>query len=804
LVIGLILIAQLAIVAHAPDTVVPCDAVEVTVAVSAPGSIAPKLIPPSFKPFDVLRSSVAPHVQLDPRNGGSIIAEFRYVLTTDQSGSFTIPPFEARLRDATVRSRPLKIVVGGARAGNGVPTVVARARIDTSLDVNFRALTEPETVYVGQQANYEVAVFLNETVRDRLRRNPTFFPPDMQAMLAYDLPPVTGDPPKRKVGTRCFDALVYQRALFPLVPGRFVIAPAQLVYSLPLSSSFFSREESHELVTDSTILVAIEPPSAGRPPEYSGAIGDLEIASHLDSRRGRVGDPMLLTVRLSGAGNVKLFPPPNLEIPWAKLVKADERVRVDSTARRIRGAKEFDWVLTPKVAGELDLPPIRYGYFNPDTRRYAVTATPGERVTIAPGTLVVLDTLRAEPLLPLRMQYRGPVDRPPQDRGYFWLLLALAPFPAVTGRIRRSPRRASALSAYTRLRALARQRPAMQDPCELRRVFASALGERLGISSERFTRAGALARALRRAGVSLGTAADAEVLLRELDEAAYGQTSRMPNGALERAVAIARATDIEAVPRDELHLPRVLGIVFLLAALPLTAATLHARAADVAEREFAAGLRAYSSRDFLVARDAFARAANDARWAPDAWANLGTAAWAGADTSMAVVGWQRALRLEPAALDLRDRLQLAETAAFGSLAFVPPVSSTVTLWSAVTIWCIAWLLAGVLSFRRTLPARSAVRRAAYAAGILALVLLLAGLDVDQRLAARDLGVLRSTARLSSDPALGGEVKGTAVIGEVVRAIRRQGAWTFVSLDDQREGWIESSKFASLQRGAALE
>jgi hypothetical protein len=81
---------------------------------------------------------------------------------------------------------------------------------------------------------------------------------------------------------------VYQRALFPLVPGRFVIAPAQLVYSLPLSSSFFSREESHELVTDSTILVAVDPPSAGRPSEYTGAVGDLSIASRLDTRRGRV------------------------------------------------------------------------------------------------------------------------------------------------------------------------------------------------------------------------------------------------------------------------------------------------------------------------------------------------------------------------------------------------------------------------------------------------------------------------------------------------------------------------------------
>ena len=211
--IGLLVLAQLAIVAHAPETVAACDAVEVTVAVSAPGSTAPQLVPPPFAPFDVLRSSVTPHVQLDPRNGGSIIAEYRYVLTTDQSGSFTIPPFEVRLRGATARSRPIRVVVRGSRASDRLPTVVARARIDTSLDVNFRALTEPETVYVGQQANYEVAVFLNETVRDRLRRNPTFYPPDMQSMLAYDLPPVAGEPPKRKVGTRCFDALVPARAL---------------------------------------------------------------------------------------------------------------------------------------------------------------------------------------------------------------------------------------------------------------------------------------------------------------------------------------------------------------------------------------------------------------------------------------------------------------------------------------------------------------------------------------------------------------------------------------------------------------
>jgi hypothetical protein len=149
-------------------------------------------------------------------------------------------------------------------------------------------------------------------------------------------------------------------------------------------------------------------------------------------------------------------------------------------------------------------------------------------------------------------------------------------------------------------------------------------------------------------------------------------------------------------------------------------------------------------------------------------------------------------------------LQLTEGQAFGSNGFVPPVSSTVTLWAAVAAWLIAWLLAAVLAFRRSLSWRVGVRRWAYAAGIIGLLLLLGGLDLDQHLAARNYTVLRSTTRLSSDPALGGETKGTAIIGEVARAVRRQGPWTLVSLDDEREGWVESSTLASLERGAPVD
>ena len=68
---ALAFVAQLSIVAHAPDTVTTCDAVEISVAVSAPGRAVPAVSVPSLAPFDVLRSSSVPHVSYDARGSGT-------------------------------------------------------------------------------------------------------------------------------------------------------------------------------------------------------------------------------------------------------------------------------------------------------------------------------------------------------------------------------------------------------------------------------------------------------------------------------------------------------------------------------------------------------------------------------------------------------------------------------------------------------------------------------------------------------------------------------------------------------------
>jgi hypothetical protein len=792
-VIGVLaLAAQLSIVAHAPDTAQTCEAIEVTVAVSSMGAATqiPRLSAPSFAPFDVLRSSPMPHMSYS--TGRNIVtAEYRYVLTTDRVGSFTIPSFEAHFGSETAHSRPLEVIMRGGPHPNR-PIVVARARIDTSLEVKTSALALPETVFVGQQANYEVAVFLNEIVRERLRRNPTFFPPDMQSMLAYDLP-ARGDSPHRQGNSHCFDALVYQRALFPLMPGRFAIPPAQLVYSLPLSASFFAREETHELQTDSTVLIALEPPNSGRPSDYGGAVGNLHVAAKLDTVGSRVGDPMTLTVRVSGTGNVKLFPRPAVGVNWASLVKGDERVQVDSSARKIAGAKEFDWVLTPNVAGELDLPPIRYTYFNPETRHYETASTNPTHLRVAPGSLASADTARTDALLSLRTRYRGVPSTPLHEHPVFWIALALVPIPAVSlrERARRSRRPSKAMNAAARLANLMRDDASARDACEVRRVFTFALAERLGLSPESFTRSGALARALRRRGVSTEVALEAERFLRQLDEAAFSSSGTLADDSATRARKLYETVDAEALPLTSISGSHIASLCLLLVAIGVS--TAEARQESNARQAFDAGVAAYARHDFAAARTAFAATVRAEPKAPDGWANLGTSAWAVADTAKSVAAWQRALRMEPLAGDVRDRVELAHSLPLTATGYVPPIPASWVFDLAALIWIGVW---GMAAYRSSAGKESDGREIALVA-VVAGIVAISGFVVSERLAGRHAGVIRQTTALRAEPDLSGDTDATAIVGEVVRVSGRQGAWTRIVLDDGRDGWIETDALLSL-------
>jgi hypothetical protein len=789
--LGVMLIAQFLVTAHtrADSVYAACEPIELSVVVSNAGSVAAQLVAPSLAPLDLLQAAATPHMPRDTRAAPLMTVEYRYVMVTEHGGAYTIPAFEARLGSLTARSQPIHVVVRGDVVYQP-PTVITRARIDTGGSFNPRSAMAPETVYVGQQADYEVAVFMNARVRDRMRRNPTFYPPDMQSMLAYDLASASAAQ-RQAGGSRCFDALVYRRALFPLQAGRLVIPPAQLTYALSIGSSFFSREESHDRQTDSAVVVAIDPPMEGQPAEFDGAVGDLQVTARVDPGPARVGDPVTLTVRVSGAGNVKLFPRPHLAIPWASVVPSDERVQVDSAGKRIRGSKDFAWIITPRIAGELDVPPVRYSFFNPDTRRYEVSTSAPARVRVEGGALAAVDTTHRENVLTIRREYRGAVSEPLPSHPAFWLVLAIAPLPALGARLRSALRkRARQLRPSSRLDRSLRATSDHPDGRLLRRAFVGVLVDRLGLGSDALTHPGALRRALRRAGVSAAAATDAEALLRELDTAAFSPDGALAPDAGDRAKHLMRQIDDEALARSELPL-RVVSLA-LLASLSVVGVS-SARQSNAAEVAFRTGVTAYDAHDYAAARDAFATTVGAESRAADAWANLGTAAWASADTLRAVVGWRHALGIEPLAGDARERLELVHGLGFTSPGYVPPAP----LGFVAALMALCWI-AGCGLAHPAARARVAHTTAWIAAcGVSAAILGLGAIELQARLSGRNLAVAGSNLTLNTDPALAASRGATVVIGEIVRVSGRQGAWVHVALADGREGWAASDRLAGL-------
>ncbi|HET7583320.1 MAG TPA: hypothetical protein VFK13_00290 [Gemmatimonadaceae bacterium] len=686
-------------------------------------------------------------------------------------------------------------------AGRRQPAVVGQAPLDASAPVVVHALVAPDTLFVGQEGTYELGVFVEHSVGDRMRRMEAIAP-EMRGMLAYEPPPTRSDFAPRIVHGRRYDAHVYERAIFPLAPGRWVIPPARLIYALPLTSSFFSREETIELRSDSVVVQVIEPPLATRPADYSGAVGQIGVDAWVDAATPRVGDPIGFTVRVSGAGNVKLFPRPALRVSWADVVPAAERVDAREHVLGVHGAKEFDWVLTPREAGHVVLPPVRYVYFDPQTERYEVASTRALPLTVAPGTLARADSgAPARPArLALRDRYRGPIPQPPYRDIAFWLLLAVAPIPALALAVVRRPRTRRARSAAARLDAAGtgRARDAAGD--EVRRTLVAAIADRLHVPREAIAEPRAMERMARRAGVSPDTAAAAAALLAELYAAAFDAghrgesgTSEPPADVAARARRIYHDIDREARPAGAWPVTarragKVLGIVVLLGAAVHVAA---AATGDADAERFALGVDAYRKGSVSRAMGDFQVVARHEPRAADAWANFGTAAWEMSDTADAVLGWQRALRLEPLARDVRQRLEFVPVSAARDGASVLPVPPTAPAVLAALLWLVGW---GTIAWRvRRGRARDVRARPRMGVVLVAAALILgAGAAVlDRRLALDDLGVVARVTPVRAVPDLGAAPDGMLSTGEIARIAQHRGAWAQVDAGGGVTGWVDA-------------
>lgn len=264
--------------------------------------------------------------------------------------------------------------------------------------VRLQAQVEPARPYVGQQAVYSLYLLTQADIRSVQPR----VLPELEGFWVRDLAlPDEPRPEWVEVGGERFGRVaLVQKAIFPLAAGPVEIGAATIdvVASIAELAAFgapFGRLT--ELRRTSAPVVVDVRPLPPAPGEFQGAVGSFRLEASLDPPTVTVGEAATLSLALTGSGNPRTLPDPELDLPAGiRSFPPESRSEEKVVRGRLQSSRTWRYVLVPEQPGTHILPPVEVAHFDPDRAAYQRAATtaleltarprPGEPAPAAPPT----------------------------------------------------------------------------------------------------------------------------------------------------------------------------------------------------------------------------------------------------------------------------------------------------------------------------------------------------------------------------------------------------------------------------------
>jgi hypothetical protein len=408
----------------------------------------------------------------------------RYTLVGDRAGEFEIGPSTIAVQGRTFTSDPLRITVKPQDL-SALPEELRDKPIlhpqtdepSITQQLRGRAFVLPvvsnSEPYVGEPFTLAYHFY-----QDRLPRpvNLQMDSPRHDTMLAEEPYRAQTIMPTEivTIGGRDYDVTVlYRSTLTPTRPGTFNIDGFTTEFRLPVQSP--SRRRSPRSPFDAFFdldpafspMVTVEArgapveinvravPTAGRPDDFLGTVGDFTLASEVDRRTASEDDLITLSVRIEGEGNPALVAAPVLpDSNDFEVFDSSESVEKRSGRGPLAGSKTVEFLLRPKRAGTLRVPAFSYPIFNPSTGEFFELTSPSHTVQVAPGRASTVasgsdEPVQALPELSRDLDYIKPLlglraagpPAPLLGSPFFWAVQAGALLLAAAAAVRADRRR---------------------------------------------------------------------------------------------------------------------------------------------------------------------------------------------------------------------------------------------------------------------------------------------------------------------------------------------------------------------------
>lgn len=309
---------------------------------------------------------------------------FTYRLAATRTGALRIPPIPVKADGRVVRTQAVPVHV-----------MAPEKMDDMALEV---AVSSPEC-FVGQPVTVTWKWFIGRRVLDHrfnlpllAEKNFSFpaYSPEIDPARRRDyrkiilasgaeLIGILEQATRNGVPVSC---LTFSQPLIPLQAGAFTFPASTVTFSIEdqnraqrgrrqsIFDGFFDQTPTRTLTIAAPALVlnVKDLPSEGRPANFSGLVGPCRIEVSASPRQVSVGDPILLTVQVSGPEYLD-----NLRLPAlaeSPELSRDFRVSGEEPGVVENKRKVFQCTLRAVSAQVKAIPALRIPFFNPASGRY--------------------------------------------------------------------------------------------------------------------------------------------------------------------------------------------------------------------------------------------------------------------------------------------------------------------------------------------------------------------------------------------------------------------------------------------------
>jgi len=410
---GLLIAQDISFTAQAPKQLYIGQRFQLTYTLNTEGS---NFMGPEIQNFEVLNGPMMSSGQNVMNINGKLeytsFSSYTFILAATKAGTFTIPQALISVKGKRYMSNAVTITVlaqnqnPNQRQPQQQPgTVQPQNRNQEELkdatgnDIFLKAVVDKNNPFQGELI---VVTFKLYTPTNRLQIDQPDKIPSYPGFWAQDLlKDATQYPQYNETinGKKYIVAELRKVALYPQKSGALPIDPLvqDVIYQVKVKAknpyaddpffgndpffknfmddSFFGSEYQNvkKTLRSNPLAINVKPlPSANRPLDFSGAVGQFTMKAGIDRTEVLTNDGITLKVTVAGSGNLNLIEKPAINFPPDFEVYDPKIIDNFTNKGATSGSRTFEYLIIPRAAGNFTIDPIEFGYFDPSQKDYVV------------------------------------------------------------------------------------------------------------------------------------------------------------------------------------------------------------------------------------------------------------------------------------------------------------------------------------------------------------------------------------------------------------------------------------------------